>query len=373
MTTAAQFASEAIASEAIGEPPEPLQFIDPPKWQGKPIPERRWLVRDWIPWGLVTLLSGPGGIGKSLLAQQLLTGTATGTNWLGLPVDEYKSIGVFCEDTDDELHRRQAAINLEYQCDFVDIGSLRLLPRLGFDNLLMTFARSGKGELTPFYHQLREAALDWKAKIILVDTIPDSFGGNQNDSGQVRHYVQFCLGGLARAIDGAVIGTAHPSRSGQNNGTGESGSVQWDATVRSRLYLTEPPKQDDGIPADPDARVLSRKKANYATRDATIDLLWQDWTFRAAVDERDRPDAKTVFLTLFDETGPPLSDNSRAGNYAPKVFASKPGNWGYKKGDFLRAMNELLRDRVIINQQYGYASRGTYKLVRNTAMHELPL
>jgi AAA domain len=39
--------------------------------EGKPVPEREWLVRDLIPAKNVTLLYGDGGTGKSLLALQL--------------------------------------------------------------------------------------------------------------------------------------------------------------------------------------------------------------------------------------------------------------------------------------------------------------
>ena len=43
-----------------------------------PPPPRRWLVKDWLPAGRVTLLAGQGGIGKSRLALQLAAGIAIG-------------------------------------------------------------------------------------------------------------------------------------------------------------------------------------------------------------------------------------------------------------------------------------------------------
>src|SRR5262245_31352317 len=62
---------------------EPLAVIDPLGWAGKPIPPREWLWPGWIPMRVVTLLSGHGGAGKSLLAQQMLTSGATGALFLG--------------------------------------------------------------------------------------------------------------------------------------------------------------------------------------------------------------------------------------------------------------------------------------------------
>jgi RecA-family ATPase len=38
----------------------------------KPVPQRRWIVPDWIARQQVTLLTGQGGVGKSLLALQLM-------------------------------------------------------------------------------------------------------------------------------------------------------------------------------------------------------------------------------------------------------------------------------------------------------------
>ncbi len=57
---------------------EPFPYKLVSEFEGEVIPERRWLVPDWIPQGQVTLLGGDGGVGKSLLAQQLMTSLALG-------------------------------------------------------------------------------------------------------------------------------------------------------------------------------------------------------------------------------------------------------------------------------------------------------
>src|SRR5437870_1602264 len=84
-----------------------LRITDPTKFQGQPIPPRRWLVADWIPWGFVTGLYGPSTTGKTLLAQQLMTAAAIHKLWIGLQTTPVRSLALFCEDDDDELHRRQ--------------------------------------------------------------------------------------------------------------------------------------------------------------------------------------------------------------------------------------------------------------------------
>jgi AAA domain len=85
-----------------------LAPIDPTTLHGLPVPERRWLVPDWIPMARASSLYGDGGEGKTLLAQMLATACALdGAKWLGLTVRRCNSLLVFCEDDLDEMFRRQ--------------------------------------------------------------------------------------------------------------------------------------------------------------------------------------------------------------------------------------------------------------------------
>lgn len=141
------------------------------------------------------------------------------------------------------------------------------LPRFGEDNLLMSFDHS-VGKLTPFFEMLLNEANKFGAQLIVVDTAADVFGGNENDRGQVRQFTGKCLGHLphlAREINGCVVLLAHPSRAGLASGTGDSGSTGWSNAFRSRAFLYAP-AAEQGEPLDRYARLLSRRKANYATR-----------------------------------------------------------------------------------------------------------
>ena len=80
-----------------------------------------------------------GGEGKTLLCQQLMSACALGRPWVGQHAVAVKSLGIFCEDDEDELHRRQADIDQLYDCDFTDLENMKWLARLGCDNLLLTF------------------------------------------------------------------------------------------------------------------------------------------------------------------------------------------------------------------------------------------
>jgi RecA-family ATPase len=325
------------------------EIIAPPELEGVPVPKQDWLVDEWVPDYRVTGLYGVGAVGKTLLLQQLMTAAALREKWLGRAVMQCRSLGLFCEDDMAEMHRRQEAINRHYCCDYVDLGEMSWLPRLGYDNLLMVFARNGQGEVTRLWWQLREMARDREVKLIVIDTLADTFGGNENDRGQVRQFVQTGLGGLARAIEGPVIISAHPSLTGINTESGTSGSTGWDAAFRSRLYLRRPEVKGDDEP-DPFSRILERKKANYAAvgdDHSSIRLKWEHGVLDI-VNENDLHDRRVceeVFMTILSDMAKAdraVSPNSHSGNYAPKIFARHPDKDGYRVTDFERAMEALL-------------------------------
>ena len=354
----------------------PLTLIDPTTLHEVPIPERQWLVPDWVPMARATSLYGSGGEGKTLLAQMLATCCAIGALWLGLRVRRCNSVLQFCEDDLDEMHRRQADINQHYGCTFADLGAMRWLPRLGEDNLLMTFENS-RARRTPLLEQLLAAAKEHEAGLVITDTLADIFAGNESDRGQARLFAQSALGHIARETGAASLTLAHPSLAGLANASTGSGSTAWKGTFRSQLYL-ETPQIEEGEPPDPDARVLRRAKANYARRDETIEIRWKAGVFvtsRAPNDiigSIERRNCERVFLDLLDATvheNQPVSSNNKAGNYAPRLFARRPRDQrqGFKAADFERAMQTLFAQRPspIINQDYGRRSDMRTRIVRN--------
>lgn len=350
-----------------------LTPVDPLTWADTPVPERRWIVRNWIPHGAVTMLSGDGGAGKSLLAQQLATCAVAGRQWLEEETLQCHALYIACEDDTNELHRRQAAINQHYQIGYADVADLALLPRVGDDNLLMEFGIDhelgrGYGAATEFYGQVHNLAQDHGAQLIVLDSLHDVFGGNENARPQARQFINL-LRGLAIACDGAVVLCAHPSLAGLSSGSGLSGSTAWSNTVRSRVYLTRP---NDDHHGEEDERVLRRVKANYSSTGDEIRLCWQDGVF-ISIDEHggtvgaiNRRTADQVFLELLAATtdaGRHVSDSANSANYAPRLFAKHRDRQGFKVRDFDRAMERLFSDRKIVVEPYGPPSTNSKHIV----------
>lgn len=301
-------------------PPPALRIIDPRDWT-TPAPPRQWVVPDWVPMGVVTALYGDGGVGKSLLAQQLLNSVALALPWCGMPVRAGRALGIFCEDDEDELQRRQEAINQANGVGMENLENLRLISRFGFDNALIGFDGT-HGSLSRFHGQIMGLVQSFRPALTVMDTAADLYPDNENDRSKVRQFIQMALGGVAREGCGVVL-CAHPSASGLANGSGTGGSTAWSNTVRSRLYLSRGDEED----SDPAARILSRKKANYAPRDATVRLRWHDGALRLDTSTEGTDGLSwTTIGEIFDELqrawdeGTPWShrpETKRSGRYFP--------------------------------------------------------
>ena len=353
------------------EAANPLVFIDFTAWQNQPVPERSWVVRDRIPLNNVTLFSGEGAVGKTIVSLQLAVATVLGRDWLKALPEPGPIIAVCCEDDTDELHRRLDAILRHYQASFTDLADLHLISLAGDDALLATPRRDGLLQPTGLFKQLGEAARDLKPKLILIDNSADVFGGNENDRAQVRQFIGM-LRGLAMVSNAGAMLTSHPSLTGITTGTGLSGSTAWNASVRSRLYLKRATTAKDEEP-DPNVRVLEVMKNNYGPVGETITLHWKDGLFLPTPApeslEKLAREQKVdgLFLVLLDrwkEQGRNVSDKPKANTYAPGRFAEEPEAKAdhVSKRELTEAIERLFRASKIRSEPYGPPSRGWLRL-----------
>jgi RecA-family ATPase len=305
-----------------------FDWIDPAKWEGLEPPAREWEVEGWVPKGEITLIYGDGGIGKTLLAHQYATAAAAGGDWLGLPTKQARVMAMFCEDSEDELHRRQRDIDhlLGYQPSDYS-ANLRIASRKYMDNLLTIWNQhTGEMKRTAVWAALRDDAVRWGATVIIVDTIADTYSGSEIDRAQVNTFVKSCLGRLAQEINGSIIALGHPSMSGMASGNGSSGSTAWSNAARSRLYLRYPKGVETG-----DTRELAGMKLNYGPKGALLKLKWSRGAF--IVTSGNLPGSSSAAFRSIDDMVDqhlrealarleirPLSDKPKNVNYAPRVL-----------------------------------------------------
>jgi RecA-family ATPase/5S rRNA maturation endonuclease (ribonuclease M5) len=359
------------ADDAKATNEHPLPFINIAAWHGQPVPERIWTVKDRIPSRAVTLLSGEGSIGKSILSMQLGVAVPLGRDWIGTLPEPGPTLIVNCEDDTNELWRRLDLIFRHYNAAYSEFKDLHLMALAGEETLMAAPDRNGLIQPTKLFTRIREAACDIRPKLIVLDNAADIYGGNENDRAQVRQFIAI-LRGMAIAAGAGVLLTSHPSLTGISTGTGLSGSTAWNASVRSRLYFKRATTDRDEEP-DPDLRVLEVMKSNYGPIGETITLRWKDGLFLpvGGVSNLDKIAAERrseeLFLKLlkqFTGQGRNTCDKFRASTYAPTLFAQEPAarEQGIRKADLEDAMRRLFAAEKIGLVSYGPPSKNTSKL-----------
>lgn len=306
---------------------------------------RVWLLEHRIPAGVVSMLGGDGGVGKSQIALQLAVATVTGTPFLGRPVKRGPVVFIAAEDDDEELRRRLIPICAEAGVTLSDLGDLHILTLTGEDALLAVpeEGRTNAMRGTPLLNDLAAEAREIAPVLIVIDTLADVFGGSEFDRGQVRSFLTRLRGAFCGS-GAAVLLLAHPSLAGMREGRAASGSTGWTNSVRAALTLT---REKTGL------RTLSVTKSNYGPNGIEVHLRWREGVFALAA----QGDVPTHFKTQAkrnseraEEDTRRLSDNLPPGDVEPKqvaVMAEKLGLLRDVKTESRRSVVSRWRKRVV--------------------------
>jgi len=348
----------------LPEKPKTLKIVDPTEWHGQPIPDRDWFLPGLVPARNVTLLSGDGGVGKSLLALQIAAASALGIETMGLSPRRGKVFYLGAEDEEDEFKRRISQIVQGHGRTLADLdGNFRLSPMAGEDATLVLPDKAKNLAPTAMMESLIDQVTSFRPDLLILDTSADLFGGDEINRVQVRQFVGM-LRKIAMGIDCAIILLSHPSIQGMQSGSGLSGSTAWNNSVRSRLYLTS-------VPDDDEARVLTTVKSNYSKKGGGIKMRWCNGSF--AVDDG-KPSAgagivaakaERLFielLSLFNRTGQNVSDVTGT-SYAPAKMSKHPNSEGIGKRALADAMQRLLDRGEIKIVMEGPPSRQRKRLI----------
>jgi hypothetical protein len=183
-------AYESIGSAGSGPTVSaPFHIVNPADLAFVRVPAREWIVRDWLPIGTVTGNYGDGGTGKTLVSQQLQTACATEIAWAGLQVTPCKSFALYCEDTEEELHRRQHDINDVFGLEYAQLAPMRWISGVGDDWTLASFTADGRLHPTERWTMLVREVTGFDARLLILDTAADLFAGDENNRGQVRRFI----------------------------------------------------------------------------------------------------------------------------------------------------------------------------------------
>ncbi len=342
---------------------KPNIFINAASFGDRDVPHRGWLINGMIPSNTVTLLSGDGGTGKSLLALQLAIAVAAPDNkldWLGRKPEQGRVLYVGAEDDADEMHRRiNDIIGFRPGIDWPDLSGLEIA-NLAERDALLAVLNTRQNTLTPsqLYLDIKQRVEETQPKLVVLDTLADFFGGNESDRAQVRQFIAQ-LRTLCIKQQTTMLLLSHPSLSGMASGSGLSGSTAWNGSVRSRLYMTR--VIEDGEEADKNLRKLTVMKSNYGATGDGVFMRWEEGYFHAEAEEagldRVALEAKEdrVFMRLLADCE--KQDRDLLPKTIHTTFAKMPEREGITKSQFARAFERLLSAGVIKLEKDGPASR----------------
>jgi RecA-family ATPase len=321
-------------------------------------PPRRWVEKGWVGFN-ITMLVGPGGIGKTLLAQELASSWSLGRSLIDEVAGSLKVLMWACEDDHDELWRRQVAIARMLGTGLDVFQNLVLVPRHGLENALVV-AEMGRLMYTPVIEELRHQAGDVGAEVVVLDNVAQLFGASEND----RHAVTGFMNALAGALPGrAIVLLAHPARSA---GSEFSGSSAWENVARTRLYLgTKLPDQKLEADEQPqeDVRYLARRKSNYSSKD------WRRLTFKDGVlvpdpveptggivsHLRDKAAERAVLgaLERLQAMGIDATEGTRSPRFLPRLMHEYQLTEGCNRAELAVAMRRLMVEERLVKTEVG--------------------
>jgi len=243
------------------EKPPVLKAFSAASFKGLKIPERRWIVPNYIPDGTPTMLSGDGGTGKSWITLQLAAARQLALDWLGLLPEPGSTLVLSAEDDRDEMHRRLDSIlqfyNKQRPSTWDDLAGVHLVDLVGEDSIL-GLLNHGQIVATPMYRALDTYMGDFKPGLVTLDVLADMFSGDERSRTQTRQFANL-LHGLTRRHNCALLLLSHPSLAGINTGSGLSGSTDWNNAFRSRCYFSTP-KTNNETEINKNLRTFEGKK-----------------------------------------------------------------------------------------------------------------
>lgn len=243
--------SSATESTLLFEPEEARAS----RFVGKTPPERKWLVKGFLPYGKVAGLVAPGGTGKSQLLLQLAVSIAGGVPFLCFPdaPESGEVLILAAEDDDEELHRRTyniinslAMAHRDDEALMQRISKNLYIRSMVAENNLMTVATNGTKEITHTTYVdrlIRTAAKMPKLRLIIVDPASRFRGGDENAAQDTTRFIE-ALERL-RTATGATVLVAHhtnkwSSSVSEQNQNAARGSAAFTDGIRWQMNLQVP-------------------------------------------------------------------------------------------------------------------------------------
>lgn len=245
----AAMVAEEDAEAEREEAPRALELLDLDDVEVEPL---RFLWEDVIPSRGCTLMAGRGGVAKSTFALYLAGKITRGTMKGDLFGKPATVLYVSHEDSLSQVVKPRAIAN------DVDISKLKILG--------IRVKELGDLAVVPNLPQdmplLREAVERTGAKVVIIDPITSTLGGDNDKMADVRQ-VMNPLTALCEELDITIIAIAHFRKGSGHASDMISGSHAWRDTARASLLFAK--EEADSVPdGDVPKTIITLDKANYA-------------------------------------------------------------------------------------------------------------
>ena len=259
-----------------------VEVLDTQRLLATAPPAPAWTWDGYLERGTVGLLHGRGGVSKSLFAMSLAASVVTGRSFLGVPTQKLRVLLLDAENPQSTLHARL------HQLGFVSDNA---------DGLTILRASAPILATDSVEDYLTATISAYDAGLVILDSQRGLWGLDENEQGIVRPFFSM-LRRVAERTGAAVLMIHHDNKQG-----GYSGSTDLDASVDTRLQLTEvSPAGADS----PRTLCLEHRKARASERRRDI-----DYTLTAAGGSG-FADVRITLQRLYEESsGAPLNDKQR--------------------------------------------------------------
>lgn len=273
----------ASDDQLITTPPVNLDLVSIRDLEHADLPDPEHIIDRILPVGVTSSLGGHGGSGKTFLSLVLAACVAAGRPFLGLDVASVPVLFYSAEDGKEILRWR-----LQQICNSLGIPPKELGRRLQiidateidptlFSEKPIRYSEGSikRGIATPTFDALSQKAIEFEARLIIIDNASDTYEANENDRPLVRAFIR-SLTGLARRTNGALLLLNHVDKATAKAGgstQGYSGSTAWHNSVRSRLFL-----HGDGEGKN---LTLVHQKANFGETAEDLLISWDQGTLVA--------------------------------------------------------------------------------------------
>lgn len=324
-------------------------FTDPP-------PQPQFIIAEWLPAGVLTLLSAHGGTGKSMLALTASVCVAAGIPFMGKITTQKRVVFFSGEDNAGLIRHRLARI-----CQALSVNPIALLSNLKIldatesPTLFSEVNQAGirRGMATDMHRLLKEEVESFGAQLIVIDNASDTLDGNENDRAIVRGFVR-SLVQLGKANEAGVLLVAHTNKLAAKTGEADeaySGSTAWHNSARSRLFLGDKKGQ----------LTLTHSKCNLGPLAADVTLMWDSDKTLTIAPTIDPNAMTTTILNMFAAlyaAGKFISPHKTATNNAFRVLSSHPGYPSFlTRQDLERIIGTLLLDGWLVEEPFTSGQR----------------